>query len=438
MLSSIVYYPSSYTSTLIRQTLNSRGIETVDFKLDKQTTNDQENEDSDPPTLIPSVSWSSLLIQWMDFDYLHWPTILSCTSISSSYLTRKGLIRKAQFAYFLRKFASKRPDSILNHSVPESYNFVVEDPEYFDEALCEAPELKLLGWKNPEEHENDYQTEESEALKPILESDYPPWILKASMINGGAGIYLLRSLDDVSDAIQQNSDIQEWIYQRYIQNPLLINKRKFHLRVYVICTGNLTVHFSTDCLALFAAESYQPTAGHITNSCVNSGNEQWDPQQHIRLAEELFSPSVYNNLLIQITSILHDTFQALHGEPTCFMPFANCFELLGFDFLCDSDYKVWLLEGNASPDFSQTGEKLKVIVERLIENTAKLVVDPILNQPKSKLEDLNLATFSLNVSDWENLSDVRDFSCPYSPSSHLVKCYQRIVSDSLRQRMKVF
>lgn len=35
------------------------------------------------------------------------------------------------------------------------------------------------------------------------------------------------------------------------------------------------------------------------------------------------------------------------------MSLADCFELFGFDLLMDADWRVWLLEANAEPDFGQ-------------------------------------------------------------------------------------
>ena len=57
---------------------------------------------------------------------------------------------------------------------------------------------------------------------------------------------------------------------------------------------------------------------------------------------------------------LHDEVRAVVGEcmeavstELTFFTLPNCFELFGFDLMVDADWRLWLLEANAEPDFLQ-------------------------------------------------------------------------------------
>eukprot|EP01034_Spumella_vulgaris_P032503 gene32503-40113_t len=52
-------------------------------------------------------------------------------------------------------------------------------------------------------------------------------------------ISIAKDWNDVLDAVEETPDIREWVLQRYLDDPLLVDGYKFHLRVYVLCVGAL-------------------------------------------------------------------------------------------------------------------------------------------------------------------------------------------------------
>ena len=51
------------------------------------------------------------------------------------------------------------------------------------------------------------------------------------------------------------------------------------------------------------------------------------------------------------------------------------FELFGFDFLVDEEFKTWLIEVNSNPSWEESSLWLEKIVPRAINDALKLTID---------------------------------------------------------------
>lgn len=61
----------------------------------------------------------------------------------------------------------------------------------------------------------------------------------------------------------------------------------------------------------------------------------------------------------------------------------NCFELLGFDFMIDEDFRTWLIECNTNPSLSLHNKSLKPILPKMLNEMFKIVLDPIFDSYNS-------------------------------------------------------
>ena len=59
----------------------------------------------------------------------------------------------------------------------------------------------------------------------------------------------------------------------------------------------------------------------------------------------------------------------------------HSFELFGYDFMIDEDFKVYLIEVNINPCLSITSAFSSRFIPSLIDNTLKIVLDPMFPPP---------------------------------------------------------
>lgn len=323
-----------------------------------------------------------------------------------SYIYRKALIRKHFLANTIHHYTAKNPRSILNRAVPESYQLEVDYAEFLDDSLDDAYELR-----------------------DEINAGNRTWILKPSMSDKGQGIRLFKSVDqlqDIFNSFEENEDdendddnngviisqLRHFVVQDYKSHPLLLpayNNRKFHLRTYIACQGDLKVYVCKNILTLFAGSSYKnpdgeddtepiPMDGHLTNTCLQTDDDPsavvdqllpikeaalavpfWDLQDHNISSEQKTS------IFEQVCEITSDLFKAATSvDKINFQPMANAVELYGVDFLVNDDYSVNLLEVNSYPDFKQTGDSLKFIISDLFDRVANELVYPMLDGKSSK------------------------------------------------------
>ena len=55
----------------------------------------------------------------------------------------------------------------------------------------------------------------------------------------------------------------------------------------------------------------------------------------------------------------------------------NCFELFGFDFLIDEDFRVWLIEVNTNPYLGIPNDYIRLLLPNMIDDMLRLTIDPL-------------------------------------------------------------
>lgn len=128
---------------------------------------------------------------------------------------------------------------------------------------------------------------------------------------------------------------------------------------------------------------------HLTNNCLQlknkdtygiheEGNTLSFPQFQAFLDESFpeLGLDVGEHFLARMKDLAIDCFlsakQALNPSKR-----RNGFELFGFDFMIDEDFRTWLIEANTNPYLGIHNKSMKHIPIEMVDNLFKIVLDPV-------------------------------------------------------------
>ncbi|XP_036288791.1 tubulin polyglutamylase TTLL11 isoform X3 [Pipistrellus kuhlii] len=255
----------------------------------------------------------------------------------------------------VRKITLSRAVRIMQNLFPEEYNFYPRS------------------WILPDEFQ--LFTAQVQMVKEGDPSWRPTFIVKPDGGCQGDGIYLIKDPSDIrlSGTLQRRPAV----VQEYICKPLLIDKLKFDIRLYVLLKSldPLEIYIAKDGLSRFCTEPYQEPSSknlhhifmHLTNYSLNihSGNfvhsdstSTGSKRTFSSILCRLSSKGVdIKKVWSDIISLVIKTVIALTPELKVFYqsdipagrPGPTCFQILGFDILLMKNLKPILLEVNANP-----------------------------------------------------------------------------------------
>lgn len=185
------------------------------------------------------------------------------------------------------------------------------------------------------------------------------WIVKPGHKSRGRDISIHSNIRDVYN-YTDSSDL--CIVQKYIENPLLINSKKFDIRQWVLITNNdpLVVWSFKECYLRFTINDYSIDElnnlfAHLTNNSISKKSMDfmqseiqgcmWTLDTFKQYLQAEYGFNVWEEKIYpDIKHIIKRSLLAVGN-----LGRKNSFELLGYDFMIDSNLSTWLLEINSSP-----------------------------------------------------------------------------------------
>ncbi|XP_075898449.1 putative tubulin polyglutamylase TTLL9 isoform X2 [Nelusetta ayraudi] len=221
------------------------------------------------------------------------------------------------------------------------------------------------------------------------------WIMKPAAKSQGKGIFLFRKLKDIMDWKKHDgafpdeqkdaAQVESYVVQRYIENPYLINGKKFDLRVYVLVQSYAPLKawlyrdgFARFSNTRFSLSTIDDIYMHLTNVAVQKTAPDYDPEKGCKWQMQKLRTYLtakhgrerVENLFKEMDNIFICTLQSVQK---IIINDKHCFELYGYDILLDQNLKPWLIEINASPSHTASSQEDYEMKCRLLEDTLNVV-----------------------------------------------------------------
>ena len=265
------------------------------------------------------------------------------------------------------------------------------------------------------------------------------WIVKpGENTNRGSGITVWREFEQIRSLIDtkivlKDNRLRSYIIQKYIERPLLINKRKFDIRCYGLVTsmnGNLWGYWYKDGYIRTASKEFslKNVANkyiHLTNDAIQKRSDWYGKfedgnklsykefQKHFDFNHSDWKIDFENKIYPQMKKLVSDTIKATYIQIDPHRRH-HSFELFGYDFMVDENQKVWLIEVNTNPCLELSSSYLSRLIPTLIENVVKIAIDPLFPAPdwnvsrRNQIPDYSDSKFELVFNERTDSSELKD------------------------------
>jgi len=226
------------------------------------------------------------------------------------------------------------------------------------------------------------------------------WIAKSTLGFKGKDIKVSNKANDLLDFIDNLEGV--WVIQKYIENPMLVEGRKFDIRTWHVVTAysdtKLKVYTYDEGVLRVSSKRYQNAnfdddIMHITNNAIQQDHQDYGKSERdnlldFRQFDEILKKkrfpdgkrlTVANHVLPEINKIVITTLRSISDwllpQP------CQAYQILGYDFVITEDGNVRLLEVNLTPGTSND------LVAKMVADMVALTIDSEFPDPNNNAAD---------------------------------------------------
>ncbi|EGR34471.1 tubulin tyrosine ligase-like member 10, putative [Ichthyophthirius multifiliis] len=256
----------------------------------------------------------------------------------------------------------------------------------------------------------------SQEEKLFLQETEGAWIIKETYQVGGYGMIICSDVKRIQNDLQQmkqrkqKKNSQKYVIQRYIQNPLLYDGRKFDLRSYLLVAsadplivyyvhGNMRLSFTkyNNNFTLLRTK-YDDMSAHLIN-WTQQKKYVGDDEELNQLLGGTFADFenflinsygktkewIYENIYEKMFEIFAYIFEASKDQ---MKKKQGHFQIFGTDIMLDDNLNVYFIENNGFPGITYDDNKIyHYPIETAVNNTIRMATYVQEQQVKGQIID---------------------------------------------------
>ncbi len=194
------------------------------------------------------------------------------------------------------------------------------------------------------------------------------YFLKYAGNNGGKNVFLYNNIFKLSNHV--NNDLRPYIIQEEVPDMLLINNRKFVLRIWIVIVDNKFYITSNGCCIIHEHEYNKNSKDrkiHIDHDISKISYSNYN--------EEPFYKDTMKKIVLLNTNVCNIIKKKLRFKK-------NCYQVLGLDIIFDNNLNPYIIEFNSWPNMSVPYDSYKSILKEFFTNFLNdIVINKLNNQP---------------------------------------------------------
>jgi hypothetical protein len=217
-----------------------------------------------------------------------------------------------------------------------------------------------------------YSVEEFDSNSGNIDSN-SVYILKKKNTAQGKGVLVFSTMSEYLEAKKELNIHKDGIVSKYITNPLTVDGKKMHLRVYILVTiqSGITRCYIHDKYKIYNAEEVYIQEDWL-NPKIHISGPNSIPKQYT-WPDDVSKSSNVSNVSNGGNNVAFPSEELLNNMNECFAALCQCmalsklshyeesysgYHLYGVDILLTDDNKVYILEINKRPGFSWVKDSL--------------------------------------------------------------------------------